>query len=139
MFHQVPASSFLPRSFKTLFSLLNFFCFRILLFTLMRMRILAFHLMRTRIREPTTNFFLDLDPPVLKNEPLRLPPFHFDANLDPAFTSMDQDPAFFTLMRIRIQLPKMMPHQEIVKGNITKLKLMTFAFCCFFTYFLMKG
>jgi hypothetical protein len=46
---------------------------------------------------------------------------------------MDPDTAFFTLMRIRIQLPKMMPHQEIgIKGNITKLKLMTFAFCYFF-------
>jgi hypothetical protein len=66
MLHQVPASSFLPRSFKTLFSMLNLFCFRILLFTLMRIRILAFHLMRTRIREPTTHFLSDLDPPVLK-------------------------------------------------------------------------
>jgi hypothetical protein len=48
---------------------------------------------------------------MLQNDPLRLPPFHFDADLDPAFTSMDPDPAFFHFDAI--QLPKMMPHQEI--------------------------
>jgi hypothetical protein len=43
----------------------------------------------------TTHFFPDWDLPMLQNDPLRLPPFHFDADLDPIFTSMDPDPAFF--------------------------------------------
>ncbi len=52
--------------------------------------------------DPTTFFFQELYPPMLQNDPLRLPSFHFDA--DP-----DLDPAF-TLIRIRIwiQFPKMM-------------------------------
>jgi hypothetical protein len=55
--------------------------------------------------------------PVLQNDPLRLLlPFHFDADPDPAFPfdenpetafHFDADPVS-TLMRIRIQLPKMM-------------------------------
>jgi hypothetical protein len=34
---------------------------------------------------PTTQFFPDLDPPMLQNLPLRFPTFHFDADPDPAF------------------------------------------------------
>ncbi len=37
--------------------------------------------------DPSTQFFPDLDPPMLQNDPVRLPPFHFDADPDP-------DPAF---------------------------------------------
>ncbi len=37
------------------------------------------------------SLFPDLDPPVLKNEPLRLSPFHVDADPDPAF-HYDADP-----------------------------------------------
>jgi hypothetical protein len=33
--------------------------------------------------DSTTHFFPYLDPPVLRNNPLRLPPFHFDADPDP--------------------------------------------------------
>jgi hypothetical protein len=44
--------------------------------------------------------FPALAPPMLQNDPLRLPPFHFDANPYP-------DPAF-TLRLIRIKLPEMM-------------------------------
>jgi hypothetical protein len=39
----------------------------------------------------------DLDPPILQNDPLRLLPFHFDADPDPAFhfdADSDKDPAF---------------------------------------------
>ncbi len=44
---------------------------------------------------PTTQFFPDLDAPMLQNDPLRLPPFHFDADPDPAFHfDADPDPAF---------------------------------------------
>ncbi len=32
--------------------------------------------------DPTTHFSPDLDPPMHQNGPLRLPPFHFDANAD---------------------------------------------------------
>ncbi len=32
--------------------------------------------------DPTTHFFSDLEPPVLQNDPLRLPPLHFDADPD---------------------------------------------------------
>jgi hypothetical protein len=42
------------------------------------------------------SLFPDLDPPVLQNDPLRLPPFHFDADqdLDPTFhCNADPDPA----------------------------------------------
>jgi hypothetical protein len=37
--------------------------------------------------EPNTHphFFPDLDPPMLRNDLLRFPPFHFDADPDPAF------------------------------------------------------
>jgi hypothetical protein len=45
--------------------------------------------------DPTTHFFPDLDLPKLQNDPLRLPPFHFDADPDPAFHfDADRDPAF---------------------------------------------
>jgi hypothetical protein len=37
--------------------------------------------------DPTSPFFPHLDPPMLQNDPRRLPPFHIDADLDP-------DPAF---------------------------------------------
>jgi hypothetical protein len=59
---------------------------------------------------PTTHLFPDLDPPMLQNGPLRLLPFHFDADpdLDPAFTLIRIRILRFTLMRIRIQLLKMM-------------------------------
>jgi hypothetical protein len=43
----------------------------------------------------TTNFFPNLDPPMLQKDPLRLPSFHFDADLDldPAFHfHVDPDP-----------------------------------------------
>ncbi len=40
--------------------------------------------MRIRILDPTTHFSPDLDPPMLQNEALRLPPFHFDTGADPA-------------------------------------------------------
>jgi hypothetical protein len=45
----------------------------------------------------TTHFFPDLDPPMLQNDPLKLPLFHCDAaaDLDPAFHfDADPDPAF---------------------------------------------
>jgi hypothetical protein len=45
--------------------------------------------------DPTTHFFPDLDLPKLQNDPVRLPPFHFDADPDPAFHSnADPDPTF---------------------------------------------
>jgi hypothetical protein len=50
--------------------------------------------------DPTTHLFPALDPLMLQNDPLRLLPFHFDA--DPYGIQL------FTLTRIRIQLPKMM-------------------------------
>ncbi len=40
------------------------------------------NLMRIRILPLT--FFQNLDPRMLQNDPLRLPPFHFDADPDPA-------------------------------------------------------
>jgi hypothetical protein len=40
---------------------------------------------------PTANFFPYLDPTMLQNDPLRLPPFHFDADPDPVF-HFDADP-----------------------------------------------
>jgi hypothetical protein len=44
--------------------------------------------------DPTTHFFPDLDLTMLQNDPLRLPPFHFDADPDPAFhCDADRDPA----------------------------------------------
>ncbi len=46
--------------------------------------------------DSTTHFFPDLDPPMLQNDPL-LPPFHSDADPDPAFhfkADPDPDPAF---------------------------------------------
>ncbi len=66
----------------------------ILLFTLMRIRILPFTLIRVRILPVPFNLmririvpiiFPDLDPPMIQNGPLRLPPFHFNADPDPAF------------------------------------------------------
>jgi hypothetical protein len=36
--------------------------------------------------DPTTYFFPDLDPLMLQNDPLKLPPFHFDADPDPVST-----------------------------------------------------
>ncbi len=53
-----------------------------------------YNLIRTR---SNTRFFPDLDPPVLLNDHLRLPPFYFDADPepDPAFNfDADPDPAF---------------------------------------------
>ncbi len=45
--------------------------------------------------DPTTHFFPDLYPPMLQNDPLRLPPFHFGADPDLAFHfGADLDPAF---------------------------------------------
>ncbi len=41
--------------------------------------------------DPTTNFFLDLDPPMLQNDPPRLPLFHFDPDPDTA-SQNDADP-----------------------------------------------
>ncbi len=35
--------------------------------------------------DPITHIFLDLDPPIFPNNLLGLPPFHFDADPDPAF------------------------------------------------------
>ncbi len=44
-------------------------------------------------QDPTTNFFPYLDPQLLQDDPLRLPPFHFDADLDPDPASQnDADP-----------------------------------------------
>jgi hypothetical protein len=67
---------------------------RILPFTLTRIliRILLFSLMRIWIKIlPLT--FRDLDPPMLQNNPVRLPPFPFDtdADRDPDF-HFDADP-----------------------------------------------
>jgi hypothetical protein len=45
-----------------------------------RNRIIPFNLIQIL---PLT--FPDLYPPMLQNDPLRLPPFYFDANPDPAF------------------------------------------------------
>jgi hypothetical protein len=85
----------------------------------------TFNLMRIRI--PHT-FAPELYPPLLQIDPVRRPPFHFDADPDPAFHfDADPDPTFlsdadtdpapaptfnlmwirtlpFTLMRIRILL-----------------------------------
>ncbi len=67
--------------------------------SLMRIRVLSF----TRIRFLPLSFPW-LDPPMLQNDPLRIPPFHFDP--DPAFHFYaDLGPAS-NLMRIWIQLPK---------------------------------
>ncbi len=56
----------------------------------MLIQILLFNLMRTRIRI----FIPDLDPPLLQNDPLRLPPFHLNVDPDPAFHfHVDPDPA----------------------------------------------
>ncbi len=41
--------------------------------------------------DPITHFFPDLDHPMIQNDHLRLPPFHFDADPDPAF-HFDVDP-----------------------------------------------
>jgi hypothetical protein len=47
------------------------------------------------IRLPPFTFFPDLDPPMRQNGPLRLRPFHFDADPHPAFHfDPDPDPAF---------------------------------------------
>ncbi len=46
--------------------------------------------------DPTMLFFPDLDHLMLQNDPLRLPPFHFDADPDPApafHFHADQNPA----------------------------------------------
>ncbi len=43
--------------------------------------------------EPTTHFFPELYPPMIENDPLKVPPFHFDAEPDPAFHfDADADP-----------------------------------------------
>ncbi len=71
---------------------------RILPFTLKRIRILLFNLMRIRTRILPLTFFPDLDPPILQNDPLRLAPFHFAVDPDPAFhfgADADPDPAFY--------------------------------------------
>jgi hypothetical protein len=45
--------------------------------------------------DPTVPFSPDLEPAMLRNDPIRLPPFHFDANPDPAFHfEANPDPAF---------------------------------------------
>jgi hypothetical protein len=64
-----------------------------------------------RIRILPHTFAPEQDPPMLQNDPLRLPSFHFDEDPDPAFHfDADPDPALhFEWIRIRIQLPKMMP------------------------------
>ncbi len=53
----------------------------------------AFTLMRIQIRILQLTFFPDWDLPMLQNNPVRLPPFHFNADADPdqAFHS-DADP-----------------------------------------------
>jgi hypothetical protein len=51
--------------------------------------------------DPTTNFSPDLDPPMLQNGPLRLPPFHFDAD-----ANADPDPAFHFDADAEPDLPK---------------------------------
>jgi hypothetical protein len=41
---------------------------------------------------------------MFQNDPLRLPPFHFDADPDPAFHfAADPDPQLPKMMRIRIR------------------------------------
>ncbi len=48
---------------------------------------------------PATHFFPDLDPPLLQNCHLRLPPFHFHADPDPTFhfhADLDPDPIQFS-------------------------------------------
>ncbi len=80
----------------TLWSFLRILLFtlmriRILPFTVMRIRILSFNLMRIRIPP------LTLDLPFLLNDPLWLPPFHFDVYPDPDSVfhfNLDPDPAF---------------------------------------------
>ncbi len=67
---------------------------RILTFNLMRIRTLTFNLMRIQIQDPTTHFFPDLDPPMLQNDPLRLPPY----------TLMQIRILLFTLMQMRIRI-----------------------------------
>ncbi len=49
----------------------------------------------TEDSDPTTHFSPDVDPPMLQNDPLRLPPFHFAADPDPTcHSSADPDPSF---------------------------------------------
>ncbi len=50
--------------------------------------------------DPTYNFFPDLDPPMLQNDPLM--PCHLDADPDPAFILMRIRIQLSTLLRIRI-------------------------------------
>jgi hypothetical protein len=53
-------------------------------------------LMRIWIRILSPTFPPDLDSPMLQNDPLRLSPFHFDADPDHAFHfNADPDPAFY--------------------------------------------
>ncbi len=63
---------------------------RILPFTLLR--ILPYNLIL--IRYPTSHLDLDLDPPVFQNDPLRLPPFHFDVGPDSAHFDAGLGPVF---------------------------------------------
>jgi hypothetical protein len=68
-------------------------------FHLMRIRILPFTLIRIRILpfnpDSKNHLYPDFDPSLIQNDPLRLPPFHFDADSDPAFPfDADTDPAF---------------------------------------------
>jgi hypothetical protein len=68
---------------------------------------------------------------MFQNDPLKLPPFHFDADPDPAFHfDADPDTAFhfdpdpdtafhFNGIRMRIQLPKMMRIQVDQESSIS--------------------
>jgi hypothetical protein len=87
----------------------------------MQIRILTFNLMRIQIQDPTTRIFPDLNPPLLQNDPLRLPPYTLLRIRILLLTLMQMwiriqlftltrmwiGIQLFTLMRIRIQLPKM--------------------------------
>ncbi len=64
-------------------------------YTLMRIRILPLNLMLIRIRILPLTFSPVWSLQCSKNDPLRLPPCHFDANSDPVFYyDADPDPTF---------------------------------------------
>jgi hypothetical protein len=120
--------------------------------TLLRIRILLFTFLRMRIRipdstfytdadpdpdpDPTTHFFPDFGPPMLQNDPFRLPPFYFDADPDPdpAFrfdadsdpdpaSQNDADPYGFGRMHIRI---RNIARENIVSHDMLPVKLWPF-------------
>ncbi len=88
--------------------------------------------------DPTTHFFPELDPPMLQNDPLRLPHFPFDADPDPAFhfdadtssqNDADPDPEHWILRIRNITL-------QTFLGNSACAQHLKSTLCCFFTILL---